>query len=218
MATYTPSYPAVLNLKGTGNTDDYAQMTFIDGRFDISTTRGMSDDGVYNDYASMTFNGQTLNVAVNLQPYEQLIQVTNGNYSGAGDAPLAITSATLDVNVALTADSTSTLNGNVTVGNNASLTLTAGSVANFNDGLNMLTNGSITFTGSGNVALDSGNVSLATGDVNVDAGDVNVTLGDLTVSTGDVIVADEDDEAGLKNIVAWLRNTFGLAKGIFASP
>jgi hypothetical protein len=36
------------------------------------------------------------------------------------------------------------------------------------------------------------------------------------VSAGDVIVADEDMEARLKNIVAWLRNTFVLDKGVFA--
>jgi hypothetical protein len=194
---YTASYPAELRLKAA-ETEEYAYMTFTGGKFDISTHTGMSGDGPYNDYASMTINGRTLDIAVNLEPYEQLIQVTNGNYAGAGVAPLAITSAALDVNVAMT------------VGNNASLTLASGSDATFN--------GSLSIVGAGNLSVDSGNVTLASGDVNVDAGDVNVTLGDLTVSTGDVIVADEDDEAGLKNIVAWLRNTFGLAKGIFASP
>uniref|UniRef100_A0A6C0DZ73 Uncharacterized protein n=1 Tax=viral metagenome TaxID=1070528 RepID=A0A6C0DZ73_9ZZZZ len=228
--SYTPSYPAELRLKAA-ETEEYAYMTFVDGKFDISTHTGMSGDGPYNDYASMTINGRTLDIAVNLEPYEKLIQVTNGNYTGVGNAPLDISSSALGINVALTANSTSALNGNVTVGNNASLTLDSGSNATFN--------GSLSIVGAGDLSVDSGNVTLATGDVNVDAGDVNVTagdvnvtagavtvsaghvnvtLGDVNVTAGDVIVADEDDEAGLKNIVAWLRNTFGLAKGIFASP
>jgi len=185
--SYTPSYPAEMRLKAAAS-EEYAYMSFKGGIFDISTHTGMSDDDPQNDYASMTINGRTLDIAVNLEPYEQLIQVTNGNYAGAGVAPLAITSAALDVNVAMT------------VGNNASLTLDSGSNATFN--------GSLSIVGAGNLSVDSGNVTLASGAVTVSAGDVNVTA-------GDVIVTEGGELAKLKHIVAWLKNTFGLAENVF---
>jgi len=219
--SYTPSYPAALHLKAA-NSEDYAQMTFVEGRFDISTTRGTSDNNDYNDYASMTINGRTLDIAVNLEPYEKLIQVTNGNYTGAGNAPLDISSSALGINVALTANSTSALNGNVTVGNNASLTLASGSNATFNGSLTVenhniiITQAGGILVDSGDVSLTSGNVSLSSGNVSLTSGDVNVTAGDVNVTAGDVIVADGAQLAKLKNIVSWLKNTFGLAEGIFA--
>ena len=73
--SYTPSYPAEMRLKASGS-EEYAYMRFENGIFDISTRTGASDDGPYNDYSSMTINGRTLDIAVNLEPYEKLINVS----------------------------------------------------------------------------------------------------------------------------------------------
>jgi len=200
--SYTPSYPAEMRLK-SATTDEYAYMSFNGGVFDISTYTGASSDGPYNDYASMTINGRTLDIAVNLEPYEQLIQVTNGNYTGSSPAPLAITASTLGVNVGMT------------VGNNASLTLASGSNATFNGSLSIVGAGDLS-VGSGDVLLASGDLILTAGDVTVTAGDVTVDAGDINVTAGDVIVVDGSSTAKLKNIVAWLKHLYGLPDGVFA--
>jgi hypothetical protein len=198
MATYTATYAPEFHLANGGS---YVDMTFDaeTGVFDISTHSNVSSDAAI--HSTMTINGRTLDIAVNLEPYEQVIQVPNGNYSGANPAPLHVTETTLTVNQPLT------------FSNNASLTLDENSDATFNgtvtlnggltmgDDLTMEDGVNIVFDGSGNVDLNTGNVNLLSGNVNL--------------TSGDVIVSNGSSTATLKNVIAFLMFTYGIPNDDF---
>jgi len=99
--SYSPSYPAQLNL---ASSDGSSTATFsfndLSGVFDISTNKYTSAP---TDYQTITINGKTLDIATNLQPYEAVISVPGGNYTGTisdtnpAHAPIAIATSLLGI-------------------------------------------------------------------------------------------------------------------------
>jgi hypothetical protein len=202
MSAYVPSYAPEFHL---ANGESSVDMTFDadTGVFDISTHSNVSSDAAI--HSTMTINGRTLDIAVNLEPYEQVIQVPNGNYSGLTPAPLYVSADALTVNEPLTITS------------NASLTLDAGSDATFNGTVTL--NGGLTMGADLIMATNVNIVFDGTGNVDLNSGNVNLNSGNVILTSGDVTVSDGASTATLKNVIAFLRHQHNITTvGFFASP
>ena len=139
---FSPALPSRMQIS-SGN---YKSVIKIEnGIFDISNytidPSGLahpSDNGDNEanlSFGTITINGQTLDIAANLSPYEAILAVPGGNYSGAGLAKLDLTGANQNISNAnfsvasggtLIVDGATTLSSTLDVSGAAILSSTLG--------------------------------------------------------------------------------------------
>ena len=186
---FSPALPSRMQIS-SGN---YKSVIKIEnGIFDISNytidPSGLappSDNGDNEanlSFGTITINGQTLDIAANLSPYEAILAVPGGNYSGAGLAKLDLTGANQNISNAnfsvasggtLTVDGATTLSSTLDVSGAAILSSTLGvtGAASLSSTLNV--DGAATLTST----LDVSGAATLQNTLNVNgAADFNFTL------------------------------------------
>ena len=233
--SFSPSLPSKMQISN-GN---YKSVIKIEnGIFDISNytiaPSGLappSDNGDNEanlSFGTITINGQTLDIAANLSPYEAILAVPGGNYSGAGSAKLDLSfanknisnadfyiagGAILDVAGAATLSSTldvtgaATLNSTLGVTGAASLssTLDVTGAASLSSTLDV--------TGAASLSSTLNVVGAATLSSTLDvSGAVSFNNGsNVTLDTGDLLLGSASLKQQINlinNVASYLANYF----------